>query len=269
MEVIVSTVADAMLSACFRSLCETLSSPEFLKFCRDEQLVAEMNKWQKLLLQMNASLEDAEEKQITSYAVKYWLGELHHVALDAEDVVDELATEALRRKLAELTRQPSVGTNKVWKFFVPSCFRAINLNTLKFDAEIKSKILVITERLDDLVKGKSFLRPFAAGAPESKILVTTRNEPVAACCGGYRHQLKELSNDDCILILTCHALRAKNFDEYPDLKAVGEQIATRIHSKTIRRHKQIRSPPSNEEIENTGCITNMFADLGSMLPFEW
>ncbi|KAK8684659.1 hypothetical protein V6N13_040675 [Hibiscus sabdariffa] len=380
MEVIVSTVADAMLSACFRSLCETLSSPDFLKFCRDEQLVAEMNKWQKLLRQMNASLDDAEEKQITSSAVKNWLGELHHVALDAEDVVDELATEALRRKLAELTRQPSVSTNKVWKFFVPSCFRAINLNTIKFDAEIKSKIQVITERLDDLVKGKSFLRleeigrggsqkvlqrvttslvdescvygresdkdaiidllmmdggemgegetgvvsivgmggvgkttlaqlvykdvriensfdvsawvcvseefdvlkvtktlihavasdveeskdlnslqlqlkkelqgrkflivlddlwnekydhwdllckPFAAGAPESKILVTTRNEPVAACCGGYRHQLNELSNDDCISILTCHALGANNFDEYPNLKAVGEQIATR------------------------------------------
>ncbi|KAK9009460.1 hypothetical protein V6N11_035992 [Hibiscus sabdariffa] len=252
MEVIVSTVADAMLSACFRSLCETLSSPDFLKFCRDEQLVAEMNKWQKLLRQMNASLDDAEEKQITSSAVKNWLGELHHVALDAEDVVDELATEALRRKLAELTRQPSVSTNKVWKFFVPSCFRAINLNTIKFDAEIKSKIQVITERLDDLVKGKSFLRESdkdaiidllmmdggemgegetgvvsIVGAPESKILVTTRNEPVAACCGGYRHQLNELSNDDCISILTCHALGANNFDEYPNLKAVGEQIATR------------------------------------------
>ncbi|GMI95920.1 hypothetical protein like AT3G14470 [Hibiscus trionum] len=376
MEVIVSTVADAMLSACFRNLCETLSSPDFLKFCRDEQLVAEMNKWKKLLLQMNASLEDAEEKEITSRAVKHWLGELQHVAFDAEDVVDELATEALRRKLTELTRLSSGRTNKVWKLVVPSCFCAINLNTIKFNAEIKSKIRVISARLDDLVVQKSFLRleeigrggssvlkrnttslvdesrvygresdkdaiisllmmddgepgkgeigvvsivgmggvgkttlaqlvykdvriensfelsawvcvseefnvlkvtktlihavasdidksdnlnslqvqlqkelqgrkflivlddmwnenydhwdllcrPFAAGAAESKILVTTRNESVAACCGGYRHQLKELSNDDCLSILTCHALGAKNFDEYPNLRAVGEQI---------------------------------------------
>ncbi|KAE8731518.1 Cc-nbs-lrr resistance protein, putative isoform 4 [Hibiscus syriacus] len=380
MEVIVSSVADAALSACFRSLCETLSSPDFLKFTRDEQLAAEMNKWQKLLRQMNASLEDAEEKQITSLAVEHWLDELQHVAFDVEDVVDDLATETLRRKLTEHTRQPSASTNKVWKFIVPSCFRAINMNIIKFDAEIKPKIQEITARLDELVvqkrilkleeivkggsekvlqrvttslvdesrvygresdadavvnllmmdggeigegkigvvsilgmgglgkttlaqlvykdvrieasfelrawvcvseefdvlkvtktlihavasdideskdwnslqvqleeelRGRKFLivldgmwnenydhwdllcRPFAAGAAGSKILVTTRNESVAASCGGCRHHLKKLSNDDCLLILTCHALRAKNFDEYLNLKAVGERIVER------------------------------------------
>ncbi|XP_039019803.1 putative disease resistance RPP13-like protein 1 [Hibiscus syriacus] len=329
---------------------------------------------------MNASLEDAEEKQITSLAVEHWLDELQHVAFDVEDVVDDLATEALRRKLTEHTRQPSASTNKVWKFIVPSCFRAINMNIIKFDAEIKPKIQEITARLDELVvqkrilkleeivkggsekvlqrvttslvdesrvygresdadavvnllmmdggeigegkigvvsilgmgglgkttlaqlvykdvrieasfelrawvcvseefdvlkvtktlihavasdideskdwnslqvqleeelRGRKFLivlddmwnenydhwdllcRPFAAGAAGSKILVTTRNESVAASCGGCRHHLKKLSNDDCLLILTCHALRAKNFDEYPNLKAVGERIVER------------------------------------------
>ncbi|KAK8511141.1 hypothetical protein V6N11_046461 [Hibiscus sabdariffa] len=208
MEVIVSSVADAMLSACFRSLCETLSSPDFLKFTRDERLVAEMNKWQKLLLRMNASLDDAEEKQITSRAVKHWLRELQHVAFDAEDVLAELTTEALRRKLTEHTPPPSPSIHKVWKFIVPPCFRAINLNTTKFDAEIK---------------------PFSTGAAGSKLLVTTRNESVAAVvasCGGYQyHHLKGLSNDDCLSILTCHALGAKNFDEYPNLKAVAKSVS--------------------------------------------
>ncbi|KAK8507287.1 hypothetical protein V6N12_008628 [Hibiscus sabdariffa] len=225
MEVIVSSVADAMLSACFRSLCETLSSPDFLKFTRDERLVAEMNKWQELLLRMNASLQDAEEKQITSRAVKHWLRELQHVAFDAEDVVAELTTEALRRKLTEHTPPPSPSTNKVWKFIVPPCFRAINLNTMKFDAEIK---------------------PFSTGAAGSKILVTTRNVSVAAVvasCGGYQyHHLKELSNDDCLSILTCHALGAKNFDEYPNLKAV-EASSTSFPSLN-----ELNVEDSNEEL---------------------
>ncbi|XP_022756852.1 putative disease resistance RPP13-like protein 1 [Durio zibethinus] len=375
MEVIVSTVADAVLSAFFRSVFETLSSPDFLKFTRDEQVVAEMKKWEKLLLKINALLEDAEEKQTTSRAVKLWLRDLQDVAFDAEDVVDELATEALRRKLMEQT-QPSVSSNKVWKFILPSCFCGINSNSIKFDSKIKSKIEEITARLADLAAQKSYLnlveihrgrsekvlerlptsslvdkshvygrerdkdaiinllmdggemdvvpivgmggvgkttlaqlvydderietsfelrawicvseefdvlrvtktllhavasdigkledlnllqmrlkekllgrkflivlddmwnenyeqwdvlcKPFAAGAAGSKILITTRNERVAAVVANHvGYHLKELSNDDCLSLFTWHALRANNFDGYPNLKVVGEQIVKR------------------------------------------
>ncbi|XVF33692.1 hypothetical protein REPUB_Repub17cG0190200 [Reevesia pubescens] len=169
MEVIVSSVTDFMLSAFIRSLFNTLSSPDFLKFSRDEQVVAEIKKWQRLLPKIDALLEDAEEKQTTSRAVKLWLRDLQHVAFDAEDVVDELATEALRRRLTEQT-QPSASTNnnKVWKFILPSCFRAINPNTIKFDANMKSKIKEITSRLDDLAAQKNFLNLVENGGGRSE-----------------------------------------------------------------------------------------------------
>ncbi|XVF22903.1 hypothetical protein REPUB_Repub12eG0210800 [Reevesia pubescens] len=382
MEVIVSSVADAMLSACFRSLFATLSSPDFLKFSREEQVVDEIKKWEKFVLKINACLEDAEEKQTTSRTVNLWLRDLQDVAFDAEDVVDELATEALRRKLMQQT-QPSAITNKVWKSILPSCYPS----TIKFNAnsKLKSKIEEITARLDGLAAHKNLLnlvetgggmpvkvlqrlltsslvdesrvygrerdkdaiisllmdggemgrgefgvvpivgmggvgkttlaqlvyndvkiqtsfevrawvcvseefdvlrvtktllhavgsdivqledlnllqvqlkekllgrkfliilddiwnenylqwdvlcRPFAAGATGSKILVTTRNKRVAAILANREaYHLKELSNDDCLSLFTWHALRARNFDEHPNLKVVVKTLGGLLRTK--------------------------------------
>ncbi|EOX96600.1 Cc-nbs-lrr resistance protein, putative isoform 1 [Theobroma cacao] len=380
MEVIVASVSDVMLSALVRSLLETMSSPDFLKFSREEQVWAEIKKWKNLLLKINALLQDAEEKQTTSGAVKLWLRDLQHVAFDAEDAVDELATESLRRKLLEQA-QPSASTSKLWKVILPTCFSALNLNGIKFNAKMNSKIQEITSRLHDLAVlknnlnlvefsggrrekvlhrlptsslvdephvygresdkdaivdmlmdsgemgrgevgvvsivgmagvgkttlaqlvyhderietsfelrawacvteefdilrvtktvlhavdsdignsqdlnllqvrlkekliGRKFLiilddlwnenygdwdvlcKPFAAGAPGSKILVTTRHKRVAAVtavtANNEAYHLKELSDDACLSLFTWHALRAGNFDGHPNLKVVGEQI---------------------------------------------
>lgn len=110
---------------------------------------SEIKKWENLLRKLNALVEDAEEKEITSPAVKLCLRDLQDLAFDADDVVDDLATEAFRRKLMEQT-QPSASTSKVCKFIRSTCFSAINLRTVKFDANIKSRIERVTKRLHDL-----------------------------------------------------------------------------------------------------------------------
>ncbi|XP_021281483.1 putative disease resistance protein RGA1 isoform X2 [Herrania umbratica] len=167
MEAIVASVSDVMLSALFRSLFETLSSPDFLKFSREERVWAEIKKWKNLLLKINALLQDAEEKQTTSRAVKLWLTDLQHVAFDAEDVVDELATESSRRKLLELA-QPSASTRTLWKVILPTCCSALNPNGIKFNAKMNSKIQEITSRLHELAALKNDLNlvEFSGGRPE-------------------------------------------------------------------------------------------------------
>ncbi|RVW63159.1 putative disease resistance RPP13-like protein 1 [Vitis vinifera] len=70
--------------------------------------------------------------------------------------------------------------------------------------------------------------PMRAGAPGSKLIVTTRNEGVAAVtrtCPAY--PLRELSNNDCLSLFTQQALRTRNFDAHPHLKEVGEEIVRR------------------------------------------
>ncbi|GKV12646.1 hypothetical protein SLEP1_g23769 [Rubroshorea leprosula] len=98
-------------------------------------------------------------------------------------------------------------------------------------------------KLKEMLSGKKFLivlddvwnenyeewevlrTPFVAGAPGSKVLVTTRNERVASIMTTYPvYHLPVLSEDACFLLFVTHALGASNFDEHPNLKVIGEQI---------------------------------------------
>ncbi|TYI15161.1 hypothetical protein ES332_A08G168200v1 [Gossypium tomentosum] len=70
--------------------------------------------------------------------------------------------------------------------------------------------------------------PFEAGSPESKIIVTTRNQQVASMMGTVSaYDLKEMSYDHCLSLFAQHALGSTNFDNHPNLKVVGEAIVKR------------------------------------------
>ncbi|KAF7138216.1 hypothetical protein RHSIM_Rhsim07G0209700 [Rhododendron simsii] len=93
-------VGGALLGCAFKVLLDRLSSPELIKFFRGRKLHQSLLKKLKLtLLELNKVLNDAEEKQITVRAVKAWLDELKDAVYHAEDLVDEIATEALRSKV--------------------------------------------------------------------------------------------------------------------------------------------------------------------------
>ncbi|KAL0009570.1 hypothetical protein SO802_011072 [Lithocarpus litseifolius] len=62
----------------------------------------------------DAVLVDAEEKQITNPAVEEWLDELKDAVYVADDLLDEIAYEALRCKLEAESQN---NTSKVWNSF--------------------------------------------------------------------------------------------------------------------------------------------------------
>ncbi|XP_058225759.1 putative disease resistance RPP13-like protein 1 [Rhododendron vialii] len=93
-------VGGAFLGCAFNVLLDRLSSPELIKFFRGRKLDESLLKKLELtLLELNKVLNDAEEKQITDRAVKAWLDELKDAVYHAEDLVDEIGTEALRSKV--------------------------------------------------------------------------------------------------------------------------------------------------------------------------
>ncbi|GMJ01231.1 hypothetical protein like AT3G14470 [Hibiscus trionum] len=155
MEAIAASLTEAVVSGLFRSLLDLLSSSHFNRFARKDKVLSELKKWEKLLLKINASLEDAEKKQTTSRSVEFWLRDLRGIAYDAEDVIDELGYEAQRRRMKEESDH-SFSSGKVRKY-VPTCCLSFNPSTIKFSSKMESKIENLTARLEDAVSVKNNL----------------------------------------------------------------------------------------------------------------
>ncbi|KAL5193510.1 putative disease resistance RPP13-like protein 1 [Glycine soja] len=97
-------VGEALISASVEILTKRIASREFRDFFSSRKLnISVLDELMKLLA-LNAVLNDAEEKQITDLAVKEWLEELKDAVLDAEDLLDEINTDALRCEVEDETK---------------------------------------------------------------------------------------------------------------------------------------------------------------------
>ncbi|XP_021834586.1 putative disease resistance RPP13-like protein 1 [Prunus avium] len=141
-------IGEALISASVQVLCDRITSAEFVDLFRhkklDKPLLMKLN---TTLLTLNVVLDDAEEKQMVNPAVRKWLDELKHAVFDAEDLLDEIDTEALRRKL-EGEDQIDKLTNKVWNFLS---------SHNHFYQSMNVKIQELLQRLESFVQQKSIL----------------------------------------------------------------------------------------------------------------
>ncbi|KAL5547327.1 hypothetical protein UlMin_007014 [Ulmus minor] len=60
------------------------------------------------LLSVNVVLDDAELKQIRNPTVKMWLDELKYAADDVDNLLDDIATDALETKLMKVETQTNM-----------------------------------------------------------------------------------------------------------------------------------------------------------------
>ncbi|KAK9283703.1 hypothetical protein L1049_011953 [Liquidambar formosana] len=140
-------VGKAFLSAALKVLFDRMASREVLDFFKRRNLRDDLLKKLKIiLLPVTAVLDDAEEKQITNPAVKKWLNELKDAVYHAEDLLDEIATEALQRNLEAGSRS---SVTQVRDF--------ISTSINPFDKGIKSKIKKIIENIEFIAKQKDLL----------------------------------------------------------------------------------------------------------------
>ncbi|XVE68890.1 hypothetical protein DITRI_Ditri09bG0105600 [Diplodiscus trichospermus] len=90
-------VGGAFLSASLQVLFDKLASREVMNFIRGKKLEdGLLKKLKPTLMSVNAVLDDAENKEITNPNVRCWIDELKDAVYDVEDLLDEIATKALR-----------------------------------------------------------------------------------------------------------------------------------------------------------------------------
>uniref|UniRef100_A0A8N4IBI7 Disease resistance protein RGA2-like n=1 Tax=Elaeis guineensis var. tenera TaxID=51953 RepID=A0A8N4IBI7_ELAGV len=96
-----------------KMVVEKLASGLWKELGLERSVYTDMEKLQSKLSMIQNVLDDAEKKSITNKALQGWLKKLKDAALDADDVVDEFQTEALRRRMERYDRM----TGKVRDFF--------------------------------------------------------------------------------------------------------------------------------------------------------
>ncbi|XP_052880912.1 putative disease resistance RPP13-like protein 1 [Gossypium arboreum] len=134
-----SVIGEAALSG-FLDLLVGKSLDSALNFVADHnQLHQQLKQWQSILPDIQAVLDDAEEKQIKNMGVKKWLEDLQDLAYDVDDILDEFAYEEFRLNLQDTQAQ----------YFPPTSFQ--------FKNSMITKVKDITDRLNSLTTRRSSL----------------------------------------------------------------------------------------------------------------
>ncbi|KAJ6386204.1 hypothetical protein OIU77_029219 [Salix suchowensis] len=108
-------------------------------------LEADLSRLEERLSAINTVLSDAEKIQSKNDSIRLWLHDLIEVLYDAEDALDEIECETLRRKVVKTTGSTS---RKVRRFFSSSSMIAFRLR-------MGHKIKNIMERLAEISSLKS------------------------------------------------------------------------------------------------------------------
>lgn len=160
-------VGEVFLSAFLQVLFDRLASREFIKLVRNKKYDDILEKLKMALLGVAALLNDAEEKQFYSPTIDKWLRLAKDAVYQAEDILDELATQALECQL-RAESQTSFSSTQV------SNWRLISSPLNLFTASMESKLGLIIDKLEFIARHKDVLGLKDDNGIAKKLLATNR-----------------------------------------------------------------------------------------------
>ncbi|XP_031273416.1 putative disease resistance protein At1g50180 [Pistacia vera] len=131
-------LVEPVISELFNGLIKILGSNEVRDFARQlfGGVDSDLKNLENKLRKMGNLLRNTEDKQLTDESVKEWLENNQDLAYDTEDILDEFAYEAVRRKQGRTLAEQLQGIE-----LPPSP---------KFNVRMGSEIKDITSRLEQL-----------------------------------------------------------------------------------------------------------------------
>ncbi|KAL5556226.1 hypothetical protein UlMin_038462 [Ulmus minor] len=162
-------VGGAFLSASLQVLFDRIASREVLDHVRGKRHCCELLEKLKIkLLSVNVVLDDAELKQIRNPAVKMWLDELKYAADDADNLLDDIATDALERKVMEA--EPRTSTRNMRNIF-SNFFSSKDQDRVTKMEEILGKLEYIAQQKDGLgLKESRGEKPYSSRTPSTSVI---------------------------------------------------------------------------------------------------
>ncbi|KAL6311746.1 hypothetical protein AAG906_022951 [Vitis piasezkii] len=104
------------VGGCGNGRSKMLASPELINFIRRKNLSHDLlNELKRKLVVVHKVLNDAEMKQFSDAQVKEWLVQVKDAVYHAEDLLDEIATEALWCEMEGADSQTG-GTHQAWNW---------------------------------------------------------------------------------------------------------------------------------------------------------
>ena len=159
-------IGEAPASATIGMMVEKVAS--IVDYFEGKKLNDELlQKLKIILISANAVLIDVEVKEITNSAVKEWLNKLKDAVYDADDLLDEIATEALQCKLEA---ESQTRKRKYFKFISG----IVNL----FEKVLESKLVKILHRLEYITQQRDVLglKEIDGGAPPRGLTTSCTEE---------------------------------------------------------------------------------------------
>ncbi|KAJ0628659.1 putative virus X resistance protein-like, coiled-coil [Helianthus annuus] len=157
-------MADALVAVLVKEVVRTLGSVATQEFALLRGLKNDILSLKDDFEQIQAVLQDAEEKRVKSNAVEAWLKRLRSASLEAENVLDEISTEAL---LQSLYKEQRLQKERGFKHRVRAFFSS-NHNKYMIRLRIAHKVKDIKSKLD-VINSERFKLDLTPSAPTSHV----------------------------------------------------------------------------------------------------
>ncbi|KAL5545571.1 hypothetical protein UlMin_005258 [Ulmus minor] len=162
-------VGGAFLSASLQVLFERIASGEVLDYVQGKRHYdGLLFKLETKLLSVSLVLDDAELKQIRNPTVKIWLDKLKYAADEADNLLDDIATDALEIKVMEA--EPRTSTINMRNFF-SNFVHSKDRDRVTKMKEILGKLEYIAQQKDDLgLKEGKGEKPYPSRLPSTSLI---------------------------------------------------------------------------------------------------